>query len=331
MVVDTKGKPCTTGKPGIKLVASGRVQNECANVPTMSLTPKAIVPGEAVREVKSSTIGKSGMGVVDSRKKQNEHRSVPKMFLPPKAQSSTNPVINIVDITRESKLEKQEETVGVHTMKLDKVAMPTIQKCEIVKLKARAPVQIKVHGNIDKQMTIQGNVKNLTIHHVTTPSVTSRSHPAIAVTSPSELSVHVPSVQVRTQSQLAMEYRSRERMKGKQIVEVQRNVNKGNIQPPVPVSEQSDDYFYCDKCPKKFRSKSYYRIHMTRLCEALENPQVLVDLCKTCGKLFKHEKNYRNHLGIHDGVKRFACQRCGQKFLRESELMKHRNICRVSH
>ena len=67
---------------------------------------------------------------------------------------------------------------------------------------------------------------------------------------------------------------------------------------------------------------------MTRLCEALENPQVLV--CKTCGKLFKNEKNYRNHLGIHDGVKRFACQRCGQKFLWESELMKHRNICRVS-
>ena len=72
-------------------------------------------------------------------------------------------------------------------------------------------------------------------------------------------------------------------------MEVQRNVNKGNIQPPVPVSEQSDDYYYCDKCPKKFRSKSYYRIHMTQLCEALENPQVLV--CKTCGKLFKHEKN----------------------------------------
>ena len=173
MVVDTKGKPCTTGKPGIKLVASGRVQSECGNVPMMSLTPKAIVPGKAVCEVKLSTTGKSGMRVVDSRKKQSEQRSVPKMFLPPKVQSSTNPVINIVDITRESKLEKQEETVGVHTMKLDNVAMPTIQKREIVKPKARAPVQIKVHRNIDKLMTIQGNVKNLTIHHVTTPIVTS--------------------------------------------------------------------------------------------------------------------------------------------------------------
>ena len=48
MVVDMKGKPCTTGKTGIKLVPSGRVQNECANVPTMSLTPKTIVPGKAV-------------------------------------------------------------------------------------------------------------------------------------------------------------------------------------------------------------------------------------------------------------------------------------------
>ena len=51
MVVDTKGKPCTIGKPGIKLVASGRVQNECANVTTMSLTPKAIVPGKAVHKL----------------------------------------------------------------------------------------------------------------------------------------------------------------------------------------------------------------------------------------------------------------------------------------
>ena len=329
MVVDMKGKSCTTGKPGIKLVASGKVQSEHANVPTMSLTPKATISGKAVCEVKSSTTEKSCMRVVDSGKKQSEHRNVPKIFLLPKAESSTNPVIKIVDITRESKLKKQEETVEIHTMKLDKVAMPTIQKHEIVKPKARAPVQIKVHGNIDKQMTIQGNVKNLTIHHVTTPSVTSQSYPAIAVTSPSELTVHVPSVQVRTQSQLAMEYKSRERMKGKQIVEVQRNVNKGNIEPPVPVSEQSDDYYYYDKSPKKFKSKSYYCIDMTRLCDALENPQVLV--CKTCGKLFKHEKNYRNHLGVHDGVKRFACQRCGQKFLQESELMKHRNMCRVSH
>ena len=317
MVADTKGKRCTTGKPGVKLVVCAREHSERGNVPTISSTPKAIVPGKAVREVKSSTTGK-----------QSEQRSVPKMFAPPKVQSSTHPLINIADITRGLKVKKQEETVGVHTMKSDKVAMPTIQKRDIIKPKARAPLHIDVQGNIDKQTTIQGNVKNLTIHHVTTPSATSRSHPAIVVTSPSELSIHVPSVQARTQSQLAMEYKSRERMKGKQIVEVQRNVIKGTIQPPVPVSEQSEEYYYCDKCPKKFKSKSYYRIHMRRLCEALENPQVLV--CNTCGKFFKHEKNYRNHLGVHDGVKRFACRRCGQKFLRESELMKHRNICRVA-
>ena len=106
MVADTKVKRCTTGKPGVKLVVSAREHSERGNVPTISLTPKAIVPGKAVCEVKSSTTGK-----------QSEQRSVPKMFAPPKVQSSTHPLINIVDITRGLKVKKQEETVGVHTMK----------------------------------------------------------------------------------------------------------------------------------------------------------------------------------------------------------------------
>ena len=155
------------------------------------------------------------------------------------------------------------------------------------------PLQVKVHGNIDKQTTIQGNIQNLTIQHVTTPSMVTKSHPAIPSTAPSELTVHVPAVTVQTQSQLAMQYRAWKCMKGKEIVSVQQQVQKEKIRPPVPVSEQSDQYYYCNKCDKRFRSKNYFCMHMTQLCKALKNPQVL--MCKTCGKLFKHEENYKSH------------------------------------
>ena len=246
---------------------------------------------------------------------------------PVQMNQSANPAINIVDITGQLKLANQSETPVVHTVGSDKVMVDTKSQHDIVKPKERLPVQIEVHGNIDKQTTIQGNVENLTIQHVTTASAMDQVHPAITVTAPSELSVHVPVTQRKTQSQLAMEYKPCERMKGKQVVSVQRTVHRDIIPPPIPPSQQSDQYYYCDKCDKKFRSKSYYRTHIRRLCEALENPEALV--CKTCGKLFRHEKNYRDHLGVHDGIKRFVCRRCGEKFLRESELVKHRRECRV--
>ena len=64
---------------------------------------------------------------------------------------------------------------------------------------------------------------------------------------------------------------------------------------------------------------------MRRLCEYLENPEIIK--CKVCGKLFQHEKRYKDHLSSHDGIRQFKCQKCSEKFLRESQLIKHRRDC----
>ena len=64
---------------------------------------------------------------------------------------------------------------------------------------------------------------------------------------------------------------------------------------------------------------------MTRLCEYLENPEIIK--CKVCEKLFRHEKSYKDHLDSHDGIRRFKCQKCSEKFLHESQLIKHRRDC----
>ena len=60
---------------------------------------------------------------------------------------------------------------------------------------------------------------------------------------------------------------------------------------PVPVTQQDDGYFHCDKCNKKFILKKYFHLHMRRLCEYLENPEIIK--CKVCGKLSNTKKVQR--------------------------------------
>ena len=64
---------------------------------------------------------------------------------------------------------------------------------------------------------------------------------------------------------------------------------------------------------------------MTRLCKAL--PQLQVIKCSQCEKCFKHQKSLRQHLQVHDGIKRYKCKKCGDMFLMEVNLKKHRKLC----
>ena len=63
---------------------------------------------------------------------------------------------------------------------------------------------------------------------------------------------------------------------------------------------------------------------MSRLCPALTEIECLK--CAHCDKMYRHEKNYQQHLSIHDGIKRFTCGQCGKKFMTDSEVLKHKKL-----
>ena len=63
---------------------------------------------------------------------------------------------------------------------------------------------------------------------------------------------------------------------------------------------------------------------MVSLCLGLTNPEVLE--CKYCGKLYHHKKNYHEHISKHDGIKRFKCRPCGEMFMTDTEVQKHRKL-----
>ena len=64
---------------------------------------------------------------------------------------------------------------------------------------------------------------------------------------------------------------------------------------------------------------------MRKLCEYFENPEVIK--YKVCGKLFRHEKSYKDCVGSHDGIRQFKCRKYGEKFPCESQLIKHIRDC----
>ena len=139
-----------------------------------------------------------------------------------------------------------------------------------------------------------------------------------------ELSVHIPSCGSQSMSRMVMLYKKRNCMK-KETLDLEQIVDKSSLEKPVPEEKQVPGFYYCDKCDKSFKDKGYYWEHMTRLCKAL--PHLKVIKCSQCDKCFKHQKSLRQHLQVHDGVKRYKCKNCQQMFLMESNLKKHRLIC----
>ena len=124
-----------------------------------------------------------------------------------------------------------------------------------------------------------------------------------------------------------MVYRTRERMKGKQIVNVQQKPDSLLTESaglPVPPVQQLDNRYYCDKCNNSFKDLKYFRRHMKRLCPHLTNPEMLK--CPYCEKLYRHENRYLDHLSTHDGKLRRQCRQCGQRFAMENQLTRHRKF-----
>ena len=133
------------------------------------------------------------------------------------------PHINIKDMTQEAKVKTQPENIQVHKPQPKTIAKQITHpqgKGKTMSVNKDHPFQMNVSGNIGKQTTIHSNVSTLTIQHVTTANVPQQIQPPIDVKSSVELSVYMPTSKVLTQSQLALNYRRRQRMRGKQTVNI---------------------------------------------------------------------------------------------------------------
>ena len=137
-----------------------------------------------------------------------------------------------------------------------------------------------------------------------------------------ELSVYVPDMGSAFKPDSVMMYKPRKRMADKTLVTVTQTVDKQNVGTPIVGDDQLPGYYYCERCPKKFKDKDYFRKHLTRLCPALDNPEMIK--CKHCEKMFRHEKSYKEHLFVHDGIKRFNCRLCGEHFSYQAKLDRHK-------
>ena len=145
-----------------------------------------------------------------------------------------------------------------------------------------------------------------------------------------ELDVYITPVTSASNSVSVLTYKPRKSTNDETCVTVHKWVDHSRIGTPVPLKQQLTKLYYCDKCPKSFKNKVYFQKHMSCLCPGLSEPECLK--CKYCDKLYCQDKNYRQHLSTHDGINRFTCKRCGEKFMTDTEVMKHRKLyCTKTH
>jgi len=91
-----------------------------------------------------------------------------------------------------------------------------------------------------------------------------------------------------------------------------------------PVNRNWHEQFWFDITSDATQSFAHNSIQMA----TNSNSNSDLFYCPTCNRSFTNKRNLTRHLRTHDGVRPWACQKCGEKdFVRKEHLAQHQRIC----
>ncbi|XP_034262487.2 zinc finger protein 418-like isoform X2 [Pantherophis guttatus] len=107
-----------------------------------------------------------------------------------------------------------------------------------------------------------------------------------------------------------------EEMGGDPKMGLEGGVSFGRPRKPQRIQEEAKEH-QCPECGKSFRTNGRFENHLKN--HSVGNPYQ----CLECGKSFSHRSNLYRHQRIHTGEKPHKCLECGKSFSQRGHLYKH--------
>ena len=113
----------------------------------------------------------------------------------------------------------------------------------------------------------------------------------------------------------------------KLIVKIPQNIDTSKEPPPIPRNQRHLHLHYCNRCSFSTKYRAHLEKHNKRLCPFLTVVERIKCPEENCGKLFKNENSYKDHSYQHKGICNYQCHKCGQAFILQNQLARHKKKC----
>ena len=90
----------------------------------------------------------------------------------------------------------------------------------------------------------------------------------------------------------------------------------------IPLELRDKEKFYCEKCPRSYKSEWDFRVHQQQQCGRVGYKPWK---CIRCPLIFTQEVTLREHVGVAHLKKPYTCSEYGEKFWRGSKWSIHKN------